>query len=169
MIPRQRQYPHVMDRYCVLAIHRLDYDRLFVHTVSRENRDLGLIDNRHRHERAERAHIRDGKCAAHDIVRTQLLGVRSAGEVAHFTSDESQAFAIHVTNYRRDQTYADRGCNFELYTDANILEVETLGPLATLAPGEKTEHTEIWSLFSGVGPIGDEASIATSLLPLLGT
>ena len=75
---------------------------------------------------------------------------------------------VKTVDYQRDRIYPDRGCNFELYTDPNILEVETLGPLATLAPGEKTEHTETWRLFSGVGPIADEASIAASILPLLG-
>jgi hypothetical protein len=65
------------------------------------------------------------------------------------------------------RAYPDRGCNVELYSDPTILEVETLGPLVTLAPGEQTEHTETWSLFTGVGPIGDEVSIARNVVPLL--
>jgi hypothetical protein len=70
-------------------------------------------------------------------------------------------------DYQADKAYPDRGCNFELYTDLNILEVETLGPVVTLAPGEKTEHVETWRLFSKVGPIDDEASIAAHVLPLI--
>ncbi len=49
-----------------------------------------------------------------------------------------------------DETYPDFGCNFETYTNAEMLEVESLGPLKTLAPGEATGHTETWALFSGI-------------------
>ncbi len=49
-----------------------------------------------------------------------------------------------------DETYPDLGCNFETFTDSEMLEVEALGPLRTLAPGEATGHTETWALFTGV-------------------
>jgi hypothetical protein len=73
---------------------------------------------------------------------------------------------VKTIDYQREQIYPDRGCNFELYSDPNILEIETLGPLVTLAPGQKTEHTETWNRFAGVGPIDDEASIAANVEPL---
>jgi hypothetical protein len=73
---------------------------------------------------------------------------------------------VKTIDYQRDKTYPDRGCNFELYSDPTILEVETLGPLVTLAPGEKTEHEETWKLFTGVGSIDDEASIAKNVAVL---
>jgi len=41
--------------------------------------------------------------------------------------------------------YPDYGCSFETFTNAEILELETLGPLTTLAPGESVSHTERWS------------------------
>ena len=69
-------------------------------------------------------------------------------------------------DYQRGAVYPDGGCNFELYTDPTILEVETLGPLATLDPGAQTEHTETWRLFTGVGPVTDEESIAKNVVPL---
>jgi hypothetical protein len=75
---------------------------------------------------------------------------------------------VKWVDHQPTRTYPDRGCNFELYTDPTILEVETLGPLVTLAPGEKTEHTETWRLFTGVGSVDDEASINENVLPLLG-
>jgi hypothetical protein len=73
---------------------------------------------------------------------------------------------VKTVGFERGQLYPDRGCNFELYTDPNILEVETLGPLSMLSPGEKTEHVETWNRFSGVGAIGDEAGIAKNVQPL---
>ncbi|MCX6628671.1 MAG: hypothetical protein NTW28_13705 [Candidatus Solibacter sp.] len=41
--------------------------------------------------------------------------------------------------------YPDFGCTFETFTNADILELETLGPLTTLAPGESVSHTERWT------------------------
>ena len=44
--------------------------------------------------------------------------------------------------------YPDMECNFETFTGPGILEVETLGPLRTLQPGEHLVHEEIWHLWS---------------------
>jgi hypothetical protein len=41
--------------------------------------------------------------------------------------------------------YPDFGCTFETFTNADILELETLGPLTTLAPGASVSHTERWT------------------------
>jgi hypothetical protein len=46
--------------------------------------------------------------------------------------------------------YPDYGVNTETYTSANFVELETLGPLATLQPGESASHEERWSLYKGV-------------------
>jgi hypothetical protein len=46
--------------------------------------------------------------------------------------------------------YPDFGCSYETFTNADILELETLGPLTRLAPGESVNHTERWSLHRGV-------------------
>lgn len=63
--------------------------------------------------------------------------------------------------------YPDFGCNFELFTNAEFLELESLGPLVTLQPGETVTHTEDWWLFDGIGPITDDASIRSQILPLV--
>jgi hypothetical protein len=46
--------------------------------------------------------------------------------------------------------YPDFGCCYETFTNADILELETLGPLVRLAPGTSVTHTELWSLHRGV-------------------
>jgi len=43
-------------------------------------------------------------------------------------------------------TYPDGGCNFETFSDSSMLEIESLSPLRTLAPGEEITHIEHWSL-----------------------
>jgi hypothetical protein len=47
-----------------------------------------------------------------------------------------------------DAFYPDYGCNNELFTAGDYLEVETLGPLEILEPGAQAGHTERWGLFS---------------------
>ena len=47
-------------------------------------------------------------------------------------------------------SYPDNGCSFETFTNAEFLELETLGPMARLAPGETVTHTEHWSAHRGV-------------------
>jgi hypothetical protein len=46
--------------------------------------------------------------------------------------------------------YPDLGCSFEIFANAEMLELETLGPVRTLAPGESLIHTERWTLHRGV-------------------
>ena len=63
-------------------------------------------------------------------------------------------------------TFADGGCNTETFTNEDMLEIESLGPLTRLAPGESTEHLEAWSLTKL--PIGEnEAEIAEKIEPLV--
>ena len=52
--------------------------------------------------------------------------------------------------YVEGASYPDYNCNFETYTAGAFIEVETLGAIARLEPGESAEHTEAWSLLSGV-------------------
>jgi hypothetical protein len=42
------------------------------------------------------------------------------------------------------------GCTFETFTNADFLELETLGPLTTLAPGQSVSHTERWTAHRGL-------------------
>jgi hypothetical protein len=63
-------------------------------------------------------------------------------------------------------TYADFGCNTECFTNAEMLEVESLGPLTRLAPGASVEHVEHWVLERvEMGP--SEESVAEALEPVL--
>jgi hypothetical protein len=68
-----------------------------------------------------------------------------------------------------DAAYPDRGSMVELFADANMLELETLGPLCALAPGAATTHEERWSLFADVPPPADEAGVERWIAPKLAT
>jgi hypothetical protein len=63
-------------------------------------------------------------------------------------------------------SYPDWGCNNETFTDPDMLEVETLGPLAKLPPDGHVDHMEHW--FLNRMQLGDtEASLDKQLLPLV--
>ena len=51
-----------------------------------------------------------------------------------------------------DLPHADMGCNVEIYADKSTIEIETLGPLVSLAPGQSTIHVERWSASRTGGP-----------------
>lgn len=65
------------------------------------------------------------------------------------------------------KTYPDSGVNFETFTNEDMLEIETLGPIIELEPGKTVEHSERWELFANVGELGDEAAIEQSIAPKL--
>jgi hypothetical protein len=69
--------------------------------------------------------------------------------------------------YRPGQIYPDDGVNLETFTNEDMLEIETLGPLISLDPGQSVEHTERWELFGGLGAADDEAAIEAAIAPRL--
>ncbi len=42
------------------------------------------------------------------------------------------------------RAYPDNNCNFELYLCRHMMEVESLGPVTVLEPGESADHCERW-------------------------
>ena len=69
--------------------------------------------------------------------------------------------------YSAGAAYVDYGCSVETFTNADMLEVETLGPLSKLAPGAAVEHVEEWRLFDGVPMPVTDADVDRSVAPLI--
>ena len=63
-------------------------------------------------------------------------------------------------------SYPDLGCNTEIFTNDSTLELETLGPLARLMPGDEAVHDEVWSIVrADVGDTDDD--LDRDLLPVV--
>lgn len=64
-----------------------------------------------------------------------------------------------VREHQAGLVYPDFGASLECFTNAEMLEVETLGPLTTLEPGSTVEHVEQWHLYRDVDPgdLSDDA------------
>ena len=72
---------------------------------------------------------------------------------------------IKTFRYQPGARYPDQGCSVEIFTNPEMLELETMGPLVTLAPGEAVEYREEWFLFQGVPVTNDDASLDALVLP----
>jgi hypothetical protein len=62
-------------------------------------------------------------------------------------------------------SYPDFGCAFEMFTNGQMIELETLSPLATLAPDQSVTHVEYWTVFDGLVKPNSDAAFAESLAP----
>jgi len=97
--------------------------------------------------------------------REQMLGLHNpSGWAAYFRNGHLFVKRAAVDT---GKAYPDFGCNFETYTEPGFLELETLGPLRTLKPGETAEHTENWWLYKDVPAGQDEDWIERAVLPIV--
>jgi hypothetical protein len=77
-------------------------------------------------------------------------------KLGHFNEKTMGAYLLgadlFIKTYEADptKTYADFGASYETFTNESFLELETLGPLETLATGASAEHVERWSLHRDV-------------------
>ena len=55
--------------------------------------------------------------------------------------------------------YYDFGSSSECYCNDRFLELETLAPISTLAPGESATHTETWELYADVDFPADKDTV----------
>jgi hypothetical protein len=94
----------------------------------------------------------------------QKLGLcNRPGWAAYSLGDE---LLVKRYPYLAGARYPDLGCNTEIFTDAETLEIESLGPLCLVAPGEAIEHVEDWFLFRIAGA-DDEDAMVRALEPAL--
>lgn len=70
-------------------------------------------------------------------------------------------------DYREGAVYPDRGTRYQTFTYQEMLEMETVGELVTLAPGASAELAESWELYGNVPPVQTEDDVDRVILPLL--
>jgi hypothetical protein len=79
----------------------------------------------------------------------------------------NQTLFLKRIRFQHGACYPDYGSNVETYTAGSFVEVETLGPLERLQPGQSAEHTETWSLHANVDVRSSEASLELALAPIV--
>jgi len=84
---------------------------------------------------------------------SQKLGVLVPQGIATYSA-QGHTF-VKKFPFDATRSYPDYGVNFEVYTRADMLEVESLGPNERIRPGEYASHTEQWFLLENeVAPAG---------------
>jgi hypothetical protein len=96
------------------------------------------------------------------------LGLKLATGWVAYQNGEN-VFAKHFA-YDPAQPYPDRGCNFEVFTNVTILELESLAPALPLAPGATATHVEHWVLRKSAADLRgeQEAKAFFAALPKIG-
>lgn len=70
--------------------------------------------------------------------------------------------------YVEGANYPDMGTNYQTFSNEDMLEMETVGILKRLNPGESAELSETWELFGKVPEVKVEDDVDKHVLPLVG-
>lgn len=90
------------------------------------------------------------------------IGLNSDGGWAAYWLDGQ--LLIKRFPFEAEGRYPDGGCTVECYANEAMLELESLGPLRLLEPGQSAYHTEQWYLFKEVAlPLHDEKAALAML------
>jgi hypothetical protein len=54
---------------------------------------------------------------------------------------------VKSASYEPQAVYPDFGCSSECYCNDRFIELETLGPIQEIQPGDSIQHVETWQLF----------------------
>jgi hypothetical protein len=58
---------------------------------------------------------------------------------------------IKKFNSQSGKIFPDNGCNSEVYVCDQFIELETLGPITCIQPGQEVDHTEVWEVWTDIG------------------
>ncbi len=92
----------------------------------------------------------------------QKIGLRSpAGWLAYAVKGN---LFIKKAAFSEGAAYPDMGSNIECFTNPDMLELETLGPLCRIEPKASVEHREEWALIRGVKQPAGDADVEKTIL-----
>jgi hypothetical protein len=98
-----------------------------------------------------------------EVESPQKLGAKVPdGWAAHVRNNH---LFVKTFSFDPEGTYPDFGVNVETFTNNEMLELETLGPITRLEPNESVEHVEDWYLFDGVAEPKHEDDVDEYVLP----
>ncbi|MEA2015805.1 MAG: hypothetical protein U9O59_03720 [Actinomycetota bacterium] len=94
----------------------------------------------------------------------QKIGVLNTA--GWFAYSLKECLFIKSYKHKPDAKYPDFGANIEVYTDSEVLEMETLGGLGMIPPGGSAEHIEEWHIFREEMK-EDEEFLEKKLMPIV--
>jgi hypothetical protein len=100
-------------------------------------------------------------------------GAATPQKIGALVSDGWAAYALGGALFVKRFTpvpgarYPDLGSVVEMFTNAAMLELETLGPLVRLEPGASVTHVETWSVYPNVAQPATEDDVEAHIRPLV--
>jgi hypothetical protein len=107
------------------------------------------------------------------ILLRQTGGQSKPQKVGMFNSEGWAAYQLEEMVFIKffsnspNTGYPDLNSNLETWTNSEFLELETLGPLAMVKPGQTITHLEDWFLLSGVSPVKNDNDVDRFILPFV--
>lgn len=95
----------------------------------------------------------------------QKIGVRTFEGWAAYARGED--LFLKTFSPQPDAAYPDLGVTTEMFTNHRMLELETYGPVQTLAPGACVEHVEHWQVWAGISQPRSEAEVMERVWPVV--
>lgn len=80
-------------------------------------------------------------------MRAGALKVGAPNPLGFLAYRHGEQLFIKESHYRKGELYPDRGASHQIYCNPSVIELETLGPLIKLGPGEAVRHQEIWQVY----------------------
>ncbi len=72
---------------------------------------------------------------------------------------------VKTFGHNPGEVYPDLGANAEVFANETMLEMETLGALVRLSPGQAVEHVERWHHFRDVPVPQCDSDVERHILP----
>lgn len=99
-----------------------------------------------------RLHLRDDFVLVHatpDLPPIKFGYLNPHGWMAYWLDN---VLFVKRFDVQTNMPHVDHGCNAESYCNDEFIELETLGPLVKLEPGQFVTHTETWELYTELAP-----------------
>ena len=100
-----------------------------------------------------------------NVIEPQKIGVHNTQGWGGYLNNGT--LFLKFSEYSNQFRYPDFGSNFEFFTNNYFLEIETLGALSVLQPGDQVSHIEYWALFEGIKTVISEEDVMQNILPLV--
>ena len=76
------------------------------------------------------------------------LKIGAPNPLGYLAYRQKDLLFVKESHYQKGKNYLDRGASHQIYCSPDVIELETLGPLTMLEPGEIVSHVEIWGVYS---------------------
>ncbi|MFL7814160.1 MAG: hypothetical protein AB8I40_10845 [Anaerolineales bacterium] len=76
-----------------------------------------------------------------------MLKIGAPNPAGWLAYSQNETLFVKRSVYLEGKEYPDRGASHQIYCDPGTIELETVGPLVKLAPGDSTDHQETWNVY----------------------